>query len=391
MTVEQITVLIAEDDEQMRRALCTVIEADSDLRLVASVADAEEAIDLTAVLEPDVALLDVNMPRGGGTRAAREIRRLPGRTQVLALSAADDRATVLAMVEAGAVGYLVKGGPIADIGAGIRRAAEGRSSLSPDVAGAVVDELASELQLRRRRQERMASGLARVRALIDEPHRVNILLQPLCSLEDQAPIGYEALARFDTTPQRTPDRWFREAAKVGYGPELELVALQRGVARLADLPPGTFLALNGSPDVFARPEVRRLFADHPAERLVLEITEHAPVRDYEALERRLRPLRASGARVAVDDAGAGFASLRHILRLAPDVIKLDRSLVSGIGRSVAQQAMAGGLISFAHRMGAVIVAEGIERTDELATLRELGVDYGQGFLLAHPAAEPFTA
>ena len=384
----EISVLIAEDDEQMRLALSSFIETEPGFALVAAVGDAQEAIDLAVVLRPDVVVVDVNMPRGGGTRATREIRRRTPECRVLALSAANDRATVLAMVEAGASGYLVKGGPVQEISDAIRRAATGRSSLSAEVAGKVVEELAGELQTRRRRERRMASRLARIRGLMDDPARMGIVLQPVCRLDDGVPVGHEALARFAGRPQRPPDHWFRAAGPVGVGEELELLAVERALERLRDLPEGTFLSVNGSPSTFGSAAAHRLLTAVPTHRLVLEITEHAPVADYGALAADLGPLRARGALLAIDDAGAGFASLRHILRLAPDIIKLDRSLVADISHDTAQQALAGGLISFAEKMGATIVAEGIERDDELAMLRELGVTHGQGYLLAKPAVAP---
>lgn len=383
-----IRVLVADDDAPIRAALCSFIESEPGLELAGAARDAQEAVDLAMELRPDVAMLDVDMPAGGGARAAREIRlRVPG-CRIVALSAADDRGTVLAMVEAGASGYLVKGGPIHEIGEALRRAAMGESSLSHRVAGGVVDELASGLRERRREERRLAARRARVQGFIEEPARVRAVLQPICDLQSGAAVGHEALARFDSRPARPPDHWFRAAATVGIGVDLELSVLARALGRLADLPEDAFLSVNGSPDTFRHLETRRLLADLPADRVVLEITEHAPVQDYDALSAGLAPLRDRGARVAVDDAGAGFASLRHILRLAPDLIKLDRSLVAGIQGDDAQQALAGGLIGFARRIGARIVAEGIETPAELGTLRGLGVDYGQGYLFSPPAHDP---
>jgi EAL domain-containing protein (putative c-di-GMP-specific phosphodiesterase class I) len=123
-------------------------------------------------------------------------------------------------------------------------------------------------------------------------------------------------------------------------------------------------------------------------RIVFEITEHHAIEDYVALRPLLDGLRAQGARLAVDDAGAGFASLRHTLQLSPDFIKLDISLIRGIDHEPRQRALAAGLIAFANDVGAAIIAEGIETAGELAALRELGVPYGQGFHLAPPAALP---
>src|SRR5262249_15808220 len=125
-----------------------------------------------------------------------------------------------------------------------------------------------------------------------------------------------------------------------------------------------------------------------ASRIVVEVTEHMPVEDYNALNRALERVRALGVRLAIDDAGAGFASLRHILQLAPDFVKLDRTLIDDIERDRSHQALAAGLISFAKKIEATIVAEGIERKAQLRALRDLGVSCGQGFLLARPAPLP---
>jgi EAL domain-containing protein (putative c-di-GMP-specific phosphodiesterase class I) len=123
-----------------------------------------------------------------------------------------------------------------------------------------------------------------------------------------------------------------------------------------------------------------------AERLVVEITEHEPVEDYDALARSLQPLRDLGVRIAIDDAGAGYASLRHTLALAPDMVKVDISLTRSIDIDRGRRAIASALISFADEMDMTIIAEGIETEAELATLLDLGVRYGQGYHLAEPAA-----
>lgn len=134
-------------------------------------------------------------------------------------------------------------------------------------------------------------------------------------------------------------------------------------------------------------ELASLVGPH-ADRVVLEITEHDAVEDYEGLVGALTPLRARGTRVAIDDAGAGFASLRHTLQLAPDIVKVDISLTRDIDTDRGRRALAKALISFADEMGMTIVAEGIESEAELKTLRDLGVKYGQGFYLAEPAPLP---
>lgn len=136
-----VTVLIAEDDLIMRRALASVINREPTLVLAGAATDADEAIAAARDEQPDVAIIDVNMPGGGGERATREIRRCSPRTKVLAFSVTSDHAVVVGMLEAGAVGYLVKGGPIGELLGSIAATARGRSTLSSDITGEVIGEL----------------------------------------------------------------------------------------------------------------------------------------------------------------------------------------------------------------------------------------------------------
>ncbi|MDH5224706.1 MAG: EAL domain-containing protein, partial [Actinomycetota bacterium] len=152
---------------------------------------------------------------------------------------------------------------------------------------------------------------------------------------------------------------------------------------LATIPEGTYLAINCSHRAAVSTELAAVLEPH-AGRLVLEITEHEAVEDYDDLVDALAPLRARGARVAIDDAGAGFASLRHTLRIAPDIVKLDMSLTRDIDRDRAKRALAAAMVSFAQEMGFSLIAEGIQTAEELSTLRTLGIGYGQGFFLAQP-------
>lgn len=384
----RLRILIAEDDPAVRDALSALIESESDLTVVAAVGDAEAAIAAAAETTPDVALLDVRMPGGGGVHAARGIRgRSPG-TRVIALSAHEDRGTVLEMLQAGVVGYLVKGSSIDSILESITQAADGQSSLSVEVTGGVINELVEHLGVRRRDEERFQRQRARIERVLEDDSRLAIALQPIRDLSNRNVAGYEALSRFSAPPKRGPDRWFTEAHAVGLGGELELHAAQRAVARLRELPRDTYLSVNVSPNVAESQGFAEVLDVPGAERLVLEITEHARIDDYDRFADALRAIRERGIRLAVDDAGAGFSSLRHILRLAPDFIKLDIELIAGIERDRSQQALAAGLISFAMKIGAVIIAEGIEREGEVEALRALGVRYGQGYFLGRPTTQP---
>jgi EAL domain-containing protein (putative c-di-GMP-specific phosphodiesterase class I) len=224
----------------------------------------------------------------------------------------------------------------------------------------------------------------RIRSILDR-EELRIVFQPIYDLQRDELVGFEALARFDATPPRSPSAWFEAAAAVGLGTELELLAVGAALGLIDRLPEGTSLALNVSPQVAGSDELLELVAP-VAGRLVIEITEHAPVDDYPRLHVALARLRALGARIAIDDVGAGFSSLRHILRLTPDIVKLDLSLTREIETDAARRALAASLVEFARGVETLIAAEGIESPRELALLRALGIDYGQGFYLARPSS-----
>lgn len=217
---------------------------------------------------------------------------------------------------------------------------------------------------------------------------IKMVFQPIADLADGSVTGVEALARFDVEPSRTPDVWFEEAGAVNLREELELAAVRLALAHPELLPQGTYLSINLSPETVTSDRFAELLPDVPAKRVVLEVTEHARVDDYGAIGEALQDFRARGGRLAVDDAGAGFASLKHILRLAPEVVKLDREVAQGIDADRPRRALAAALISFAFDIGAEVVAEGIETQAEVDALRDLGVSYGQGYYLARPGPIP---
>jgi EAL domain-containing protein (putative c-di-GMP-specific phosphodiesterase class I) len=194
----------------------------------------------------------------------------------------------------------------------------------------------------------------------------------------------EALSRFAVEPMRSPDLWFIEAASVGLGPELEMKAVDAAVDNLIRLPADSFLAVNVSPELVMSGKLDALVERDVCPRLVLELTEHVAVDDYVPIQQRIDPLRELGARVAVDDAGAGFASLRHILLLRPEIIKLDRSLTHGVDGDPARRALASSLVSFAADVGAHLVAEGVETEGELSELERIGAEWVQGYHIARP-------
>ena len=224
----------------------------------------------------------------------------------------------------------------------------------------------------------------------DEIHRViaqgapRIVYQPIYSLGNDEISGAEALSRFDTQPPRAPDVWFNAAHDAGVGMELELCAIEHALVVLDRIPAPLTLSLNTSPELLISGRLTPVLQNLDLTRIALEVTEHAAVADYAALMNALAPLRARGALLSIDDAGAGYASMRHILTLKPDVIKLDMSLTRDIDTDSSRRALAKGLIAFAHEIGSTITAEGVETESELATLRAIGVDKVQGYHLSKP-------
>ena len=379
-------VLIVEDEPSLREALAHALDNEPDVELVGVAGGVAEGGRLAGRRRPDVALVDVKMPEGGGVAATREIRKWSPETQVIALSVYEDRAKVLSMLRAGAVGYLVKGVSVAEILKAIHRAARGLGSLSAEVTGGVVHELAGHLERAGEESQRLADVRGRCRRVL-AGDGLSMVFQPIVDLTSHSAVGMEALARFPSPPPR-PDLWFEEAGAVGLRDELEVAALRAALDKLPSLPGDTYLSVNLSPETTISSDGQRALASVPPDRVVVEITEHARVEDYDVLGEALGPLRRQGARLAVDDAGAGFASLSHILRLAPDIIKLDITLTRDIDHDSARRALASGLIAFATEIGASIVAEGIETAEELETLRALGVTLGQGYFLGRPAPLP---
>ncbi|MGY1653178.1 EAL domain-containing protein [Geodermatophilus sp. SYSU D01119] len=210
----------------------------------------------------------------------------------------------------------------------------------------------------------------------------SVVLQPIVDLATGVRVGAEALSRFPREWGKGPDVVFEEAHSVGRGHEVELLALRGAAAHLDRV--GGYVAMNVSPQTLLTPEFAGLLSDLPLDRVLLELSEHDPVADYDALTTALLPFRAAGMRLAIDDVGAGFSSLRHIVVTDPDVIKMDRSIVSGLHADPVLSKLVESLVNFGHGCGVKVVAEGIETAEEAARLRDLGVDLGQGWFFGRP-------
>ena len=207
------------------------------------------------------------------------------------------------------------------------------------------------------------------------------VFQPIVELESLTIVGYEALTRFNDGTR--PDLRFAEAASVGLGHAYELAAIEAALAAAPHLPQEAFLTLNMPPGLVLDNGHRLCeIIQATARRLILELTEHVPIEDYEAFRKAVEML--GNVELAVDDTGAGFSSLRHILELRPAFAKLDISLVSGIDTDDLRQALVAGLVYFALRSGCHLIAEGVETENEVTALRRLGVEFAQGYLFGRP-------
>ena len=216
------------------------------------------------------------------------------------------------------------------------------------------------------------------------------VFQPIMDLRSNQIVGYEALSRFNENPYRTPDKWFSEAKTVGMSVDLEIAAFARALSMRGRICDRCYLSVNLSPETLVSERFLALIggAENCHSNLVVEVTEHMTIDDYLPLTGAVERVKNAGIRVAVDDVGAGYAGLRHIIQINPSIIKLDMSLTRDVHCFRSKQAMISALSAFAARMGIKIVAEGVEVREELDALRILGIDFAQGYLIGRPASVP---
>lgn len=311
-----------------------------------------------------IAVLKVSarQPNAFTDRDAQTLHRLASFLQVTVAAASD-----LAQVTAGVLAEL-------DGSTAVRAAADPPSRLETArfVANVLAPGLADEVD---------ATDL--IRDVLTE-ERLAVVVQPIVDLATGRIDAVEALARFPGPPSRPPDWWFAAAQAVGLGPDLELLAVRTALRLLPDLPAGVRMSVNVGPHAVLHPGFGAVFADLPLERITVELTEHSEVGDYDAVLGVLGQLRQRGALLSVDDTGSGYSGLSHIMRVMPDVIKLDRDLTVGVHDDPVRHALATALADFAGRIDASVTAEGIEHDAEAQTLREIGVHHGQGYLFGRP-------
>jgi PAS domain S-box-containing protein len=269
---------------------------------------------------------------------------------------------------------VIEAGTTSDIGsAGVARWLPSLTEFGAVAAVLLEPELGARREL--------AGARAEVADLITG-NRLSTVFHPVVRLGDRSVVGYEALTRF--ADGQSPDRWFAAAETIGAGRELESAAMRSALREARRLPRGRWVSVNLTPSRLTEPDVLDLLRRRNGRTVVIEVTERMAVEDYAAVRDTLDRL-AGRIDVAVDDAGAGFASLRHILELRPRYVKLDMGLVRGVDTDPARQALIAGMVYFSRQSDCLLVAEGIETEAERLALRLLGVPFGQGFLFGRPA------
>lgn len=244
------------------------------------------------------------------------------------------------------------------------------------LADMLVDDLEADHETEHMRQQ--------IKTLLDGD-LLTTAFQPIVDLACNRCVGFEALTRFPAGYGR-PDHVFDMAHAVGLGTDLEAAAIRRAMHLLPRLGADQYLSVNIAPDALIALAAGATGSEDDYRRMVLEITEHCAVADYGQLRESLALLRRQGMRLAVDDAGSGWASLHHIIELAPDIIKLDRSLIHGLPEDHSRRSVVRAFVTVAHDTHATVIAEGVETQQELDVVRSLGVQAAQGYLIARPAA-----
>lgn len=350
-----------------------------------------EVSSLLAVTDPDLVVLDLHMPHVDGFAVLREVIAYAAGSYlpVLVVSADISRAAMHRALQGGAQDFVTKPFDNFELLLRVRNLLETRYLRRTLRAHTVYGKNGGLPRLPEQQESSFSQRRERVEEVL-RPGGFWMALQPIIDTETSQTIGFEALARFAGVSQRAPDQWFAEAAEVGLGVELELAAVSLAVASMEAIQaraPGAFLAINASPSAVLSGELDALLPSEICPYIVLELTEHTPVENYDTVLHAAAELRRRGLRLAVDDTGAGYAGFRHLLSLQPDIIKLDISLTRGVDTLPSHRALASALVVFASAVGARLLAEGVETGAEADTLRELGIGWMQGYHFGRPTAE----
>jgi len=371
-----LTILIADDEPSIRTGLTKIIGLDDAMTVVAVATNADEAITMARDSQPMVALLDINMPGGGGPRATAGIREASPRTMVIAHTIHDDRAAVMEMVRAGAVGYIVKGASADEILSTLQRAGAGKSSLSPEVISTVVSELAAMVHFQEQQAAARRAEVARARRLV-AGEGLGLAVEPVIDLQTGAPVGVEVRPFLVDQPGRDVEEELVASEAVGYRVELENALVRRALAEVGPRLAGSYVGIR----VSAATVVSRAFSQlepPTGTRLMVVLDGARESADGRELQEVLGRLRHRGAILAVGGLGGGAAAFGFALALRPEVLKLDRRLLAALDLDPAAQALVGGMATFARGLGANLQVDGIASAEAADAARQAGARLGQG-------------
>ncbi|MGH2680730.1 MAG: EAL domain-containing protein [Actinomycetota bacterium] len=373
-----IRVLVADDEETVVDVLRALIGSDASLRFVGAAHNAEDAIELSVRERPDVVLLDVRMPGGGGLRATREITRRCSPTKVVALSAHEDADTVIGMISAGASAYVPKGDSTDKILRTIHRTID---------SGYVADEETPQISpispmLPRRTQQSMAVAKAILEGAITAE------FEPIADLSSGRIVGLAARPSVATLPLRSYDTWLADAEAADLLADVELAAFRASLRAFQLIPEDLFLEFDVTQSTAADGRFRRAIRRPVASRIALGFSPLSST-DVPALGAAdtggiLATLRARGVRIVSRDSGPGLASLRHLSLFAPELVRLDETLVNALHHSFSGHSLVAAVAACASEVGARVIAPGVTSHEQVHELRNLGVDLVQGPLVGEP-------
>jgi len=380
--------ILVIDDEPMNVDLLERLLRMAGTQTVHKLTDARQAVEICLSVRPDLIMLDLLMPHVDGYEVLAALQHALSTDEflpVLVLSGDTSPEARERALDAGAKDFVTKPFNRVEVLQRVETLLETRALYQGvrrqnELLQAELDQQGDET---RRRDQELSRTRRRIETVLAE-QAFHVVFQPIVDLRGRRLVGVEALTRFTSEPTQPPNVWFDDAARVGLGVELELAVISAALEQLDRVPPDAMLSVNVSPATAVSPALADILGGAARGRVVAELTEHARIDDYEHLLKALEGLRGRGILIAVDDAGAGYSGLQQILKLRPDVIKLDIELTRGIDQDPVRRALASSLVRFSEETSAVLVAEGIETEGELSTLQQLGVRWGQGFFLARP-------
>jgi EAL domain-containing protein (putative c-di-GMP-specific phosphodiesterase class I)/DNA-binding NarL/FixJ family response regulator len=373
----EIRVAVADDEETVVDVLRTLIGSDPTLRFVGAASDAEAAIDVTLRERPDVILVDVRMPGGGGVRAVREITKRCPPTKIVALSAHEDANTVIEMISAGAHAYVRKAESTEKILRTIHRTVDRSPSMPSKPRLALI---APPLPRPDERAPRVA------RAILDG--QITAEFDPIVDLVTGHTIGFDVRSRVATLPHRSYDSWLADAEAADLQLDFELAAFRAATRALREIPADLFIEFEVSPATARSARFRRAVGRSIAKQIVLGFSSLVVGDDLAPAEpdlgETLATLRERGVRVSARDVGAGLKSLRQLLSLSPEFARLDATLTRSVSDSFSNHAIVASATACAAEVEARVIAAEVGSEDQLEELRALGVELIQGPIVREP-------